>query len=101
MFPQSTPEDRLLLEKYRLERLCSLFNDTLNHCFLQVAPDNSLLIHCSEPWIVDQLLSEIDRLRCYSWLVMGADLLLIYVAHEEIYRSPTHKLVQKLQNYLN
>lgn len=96
-----TVEDSLILEKYRLERLCAFFTDTLAKCFLHLDPNNTLTIHCSEPWIVDQLLSEIDQLRFYAWVVVGAKRLSVCFAQEEIYRTSTRqprKKAQRLQS---
>ena len=92
-----TVEDSLLLEKHRLERLRSFFADTLAKCFLHLDQKNKLTIHCSEPWIVDQLLDEIDQLRWYVWVVVGAQRLSICFAQEEIYQTLTHKLSKKAQ----
>ena len=92
-----TVEDSLMLEKNRLERLRSFFTDTLAKCFLHVDQKNLLTIHCSETWMVDQLLSEIDQLRWYVWVVVGAQRLSICFAQEEIYRTPTRKLSKKAQ----
>jgi hypothetical protein len=92
-----TVEDSLLLEKHRLERLRSFFADTLAKCFLHLDQKNRLTIHCSEPWIVDQLLDEVDQLRWYVWVVVGAQRLSICFAQEEIYQTPTRKLSKKSQ----
>jgi hypothetical protein len=86
-----TVEDSLMLEKQRLERLRSFFADTLAKCFLQLDQKNQLTIHCSEPWVVDQLLSEVEQLRWYVWVVVGAQRLSICFAQEEIYRTTTRK----------
>lgn len=86
-----TSEDRLLLEKCRLERLRSFFGDTLRRCFLQLNEKNVLTIHCSEAWIVDQLMSEIIQLRWYAWIVVGAARLSICFAEEEVYKTLTRK----------
>jgi hypothetical protein len=90
-----TVEDSLMLEKHRLERLRSFFADTLAKCFLQLDQKNKLTIHCSEPWVVDQLLSEVEQLRWYVWVVVGAQRLSICFAQEEIYRTTTRKPSKK------
>lgn len=92
-----TVEDSLVLEKHRLERLRSCFTDTLAKCFLHLDQNNTLTIHCSEPWIVDQLLSEIEPLRKQSWVMVGAQRLSICFAQEEIYRTATRQLRRKSQ----
>ncbi|XGW00487.1 MAG: hypothetical protein ACAF41_16320 [Leptolyngbya sp. BL-A-14] len=90
-----TVEDSLILEKHRLERLRSFFAETLTQCFLHVDQTNTLKIHCSEPWIVDQLLSEIEQLRWYVWVVVGAKRLSVCFAQEEVYRASTRKSGKK------
>ena len=92
-----TVEDALVFEKQRLERLRSFFADTLAKCFLQLDQKNRLTIHCSEPWIVDQLLSEVEQLRWYAWIVVGAQRLSICFAQEEVYRTTTQKPSKKSQ----
>jgi hypothetical protein len=90
-----TVEDSLLLEKCRLERLRSFFTNALAKCLLHLDQKNRLTIHCSEPWIVDQLLSEVEQLRWYVWVVVGAQRLSICFAQEEIYQTSTRKLSKK------
>jgi hypothetical protein len=92
-----TVDDSLLLEKHRLERLRSFFADTLAKCFLHLDQNNTLKIHCSEPWIVDQLLSEIEQLRWYVWVLVGAQRLSICFAQEEVYRTSTRKTGKRSQ----
>ncbi len=92
-----TVEDSLLLEKHRLERLRSFFADTLAKCCLHLDRTNSLKIHCSEPWMVDQLLSEIEQLRWYVWILVGAKRLSICFAQEEVYRASTRKPSKRSQ----
>lgn len=96
-----TVEDLLVLEKHRLDRLRSCFAETLAECFLHLSQNNTLTIHCSEAWMVDQLLSEIDRLRGAVWVITGAQRLSICFAQEEIYRTSTrqaHKRSKRLQS---
>jgi hypothetical protein len=90
-----TIDDLLLLEKHRLERLRSFFGDTLRLCFLHIDKRNTLTIHCSEPWIVDQLISEMEQLCWYTWLVVGAERIVLRFAQEAVYKTATRKLVKK------
>lgn len=85
-----TRNDLLSLEHHRLERLCSFFPSTLTCCLLQFDQPNVLTIHCSEPWLVDHLLSEIDRLCYFAWLTVAAEHVSICFVQEEIYRTSTH-----------
>ncbi|MGA7936381.1 MAG: hypothetical protein WCA35_22695 [Kovacikia sp.] len=98
MSPELTADDLLILEQHRLERLRSFFGDTLRLCFLYLDRNNTLAIHCSEPWIVDQLLNEINELRWYSWIVVGAQQLSICFAQEEVHQTQTRKAGRKSQH---
>jgi hypothetical protein len=94
-----TDNDLLLLEKQRMGRFRSLFAEILGGCFLHLDRYNSLTIHCTEPWMVDQLLDEIAQLCCTAWTVMGAEYLAIYFAQEEIYAvntRPAHQSESKV-----
>lgn len=86
-----TIDDWFLLEKYRLERLRNCFEETLSLCVLQLDTENTLLIHCSEPWLVDHLMQDIDQLCWYSWLVVGAQQLSICFVQEEIISVETRE----------
>jgi hypothetical protein len=90
-----TTNDLMLLEKHRLERLRSLFNDTLGLCYLQLDQQNYLKIHCSEAWIVDALMADLNQLRSSVWTVTGANSLCLCFAEEEVYRIATRKPVKK------
>ncbi|HIK18449.1 MAG TPA: hypothetical protein IGS53_24625 [Leptolyngbyaceae cyanobacterium M33_DOE_097] len=83
-----TVDDLAVLEQYQIERLLSLFADTLPFCCLNHCK-NQLTIHCSEPWIVDELLAQIDQLRCAVKVVMGVKKISIRFAQEEIYKTLT------------
>jgi hypothetical protein len=87
-----TDNDALLLEVLRMERFRSHFLDTLPDCFLFLDRNYTLAIHCSEPWIVDDLLSEIDQLCHYAWIVVGAYQVSIWFAQEEICTTRTQGL---------
>jgi len=87
MFLQLTHEDLFLLEKIRLERFQSCFQDVFDGCWLYLDRGNQLKIHCSEPWLVDVLLSKLERLVACAWIILGASQLSIYYAQEEIYTS--------------
>lgn len=89
MISELSANDLLVLEKLRLDRLRSHFPTILNACFIQLTPHNHLSIHCSEPWIVDHLLLEIDQLRWAAKTIVGAQHVSICFAQEEIYRTVT------------
>ncbi len=90
-----TTQDLIMLERHRLERLRSLFGDTLRLCYLQLDRRNCLKIHCSEAWLVDELMADMTELRWYVWIVVGAQVLSLCFAGEEVYRVATHKLNKK------
>lgn len=92
-----TDTDLLLLEKQRLQRFRSFFKDSLPFCFLHLNCQNTLTIHCPEPWLVDQLLCEIEQLCWYAWVTVGAYRLSICFAQEEIHTAKTQKLPKRVQ----
>ncbi len=92
-----TDDDLVLLEKLRLERFRSFFSDSLPFCFLHLNSKNTLAIHCSEPWLVDQLLSEVEHLGWYAWVIVGAQRVSICYAKEEIYRTKAQGLPKRSQ----
>jgi len=96
---QLTHDDLLILEKQRLERFRSFFQDALPFCWLHLDQGNKLKIHCPEPWLVDLLLYDIESLRNQAWSIVGARQVSIYYAQEEIYVTPTCK--RRSQNSCN
>lgn len=93
-----TDDDVVLLEKLRLERFRSFFSDSLPFCFLHLNSKNTLAIHCSEPWLVDQLLSEVEHLGWYAWVIVGAQRVSICYAQEEIYRTKAQRSPKRSQH---
>jgi len=89
-----TVDDVTVLEHYRMERLLTLFADTLPFCCLNHYK-NQLTIHCSEPWIVDELLAQIDQLRYAVKVVMGVKKISICFAQEEIFKTLTAPSTKK------
>lgn len=86
---QLTQDDLLLLDKQRLERFRACFSESLSFCYLHLDPHNELKIHCSEPWLVDLLLLDIEELCWEAWVVVGASQISVYYAQEEIYTIAT------------
>ncbi len=84
-----TTNDLLVLEQYRLQRFRSFFFSTLMSCPIGLDETNTLIIHCLEPELVDQLLRQIDQLRWYARVVLGVHSLAIKFVQEEIYRTAT------------
>ena len=93
-----TSEDLLILEKQRLDRFRSFFHDSLSFCFLYLDRHSRLKIHCSEPWVVDLLLAEMEQLCWYGWVIVGAHHLSIYYAAEKIYSTKTQTFVQRYES---
>jgi len=89
-----TIDDLLVLELHRLDRLQSFFPDSLPLCLLHFELDQTLTIHCSEPWLVDELLNKLDKLNWYAWLIVGAEAISICYALEEIHHAATRKSCQ-------
>lgn len=86
-----TANDLLILEQLRLERLRAFFAETLLHCLMHLDRRNQLIIHCTTPALVDQLLAELDQLCDASRLILGTQHLSIRFAQEEIYRTAAPK----------
>lgn len=84
-----TTNDLVMLEQYRLQRFRSFFFSSLIACPLCLEEHQTLIIHCLDPELVDQLLSQIDQLRWYARIVLGVDCLAIKFIQEEIYRTAT------------
>lgn len=96
-----THQDLLTLDKQRLERFRARFDDTLSFCLLYLDRGNDLKIHCSEPWVVDLLLYEIDQLAQCAWIVVGATQISIYYAQEEIYTTETQTFASHSESSVN
>lgn len=94
---QLTQDDLLLLEKQRLERFRACFTESLSFCFLHLDPKNKLKIHCSEPWLVDLLLLDIESICWQAWLIVGVYQISIYYAQEEIYTVETQAMLPHTQ----
>jgi hypothetical protein len=91
MSTKFTADDLLILDDFRLDRFRSLYPQTLTGCTLELKFD-ALLIHCSEPWCVDQLMEELDRMVKAVSIVLGTKYLSICYAAEEVYRIKTRSL---------
>jgi len=97
MSVELTLNDLSVLELHRLDRLRSFFPDSLPFCLLHLEWDQTLRIHCPEPWLVDELLHELDKLNWYAWLVTGVEAVSICYALEEIHRAATRRSRQTPQ----
>ncbi|NJN48830.1 MAG: hypothetical protein HC805_02290 [Alkalinema sp. RL_2_19] len=86
---QLTLEDLQTLRKGRLDRLRKVFIKPLGLCRLQMTRRDRLVIHCPEPWIVDELMSDLPQLINAAKVVVGAQSLSICFVGEEIYCTRT------------
>ncbi len=86
---QITLEDLQILRQSRLDRLRKAFIKPLGLCRLQVTRRDRLVIHCPEPWVVDELMEDLDRLTDAARIVVGAQSMSICFVGEEIYRTRT------------
>jgi hypothetical protein len=98
MFLDLNHDDLLALEQQRMERFRSFSLRSLSLCFLHLNHSNTLAIHCAEPWIVDQLLYDMEQLCRDAWVMMGASRLSIHYAQEEIYTANTQKLDEPVRS---
>lgn len=84
MSPQLTRQDLRLLEKYRIQRLRQLFSKTLGLCLIKLDHNHRLRVHCPEPWLIDQIIADADRLLNSTCLVLGVHYISLYYAGEEV-----------------
>lgn len=94
MTTKFTAEDLSRLDDCRLDRFRQLYRQTLVGCALELKFD-ALIIHCSEPWCVDQLMEELDRMVKAVAIVLGTKYLSICFAAEEVYRVKTRSQHQR------
>ncbi|MER3431923.1 MAG: hypothetical protein C4288_00455 [Leptolyngbya sp. ERB_1_1] len=83
-----TAQDLSVLEDFRLDRLKQLCVQAFSGCSLELK-FNALLIHCSEPWCVDQVMAELDRVVKAAWVVLGVKSVSVCYASEEVCRIKT------------
>ena len=88
---QLNSNDLSQLETLRLNRLRQKHPQTLGSCFLRLKRE-TLVVHCPEPWYVDQLMEEIDRVVKSAWLVLGVRYVSICYAGEEVHRAKTRTI---------
>jgi hypothetical protein len=79
-----TVDDLMLLEQFRIERLRSFFAENLLQCLIYVDLQHRLVINCPEPLIVDILLTDLQDLCDYVWLIIGVKTIAIFFIQEEI-----------------
>jgi hypothetical protein len=83
---EMTFDDRMRLSQLRNERLRSFFAQNLLHCVFHCDRHKTLIIHCPKAWMVDSLLTDIEELCNYAWLILGVEAIALYFAQEEICR---------------
>lgn len=91
MSHQLTSQDLRLLEKYRIQRLRQLFSKTLGLCLLKLDNNNTLRVHCPEPWLVDRIIDEADHLLNSTRQMLGIRYISLYYAGEEVYKTKTRQ----------
>jgi hypothetical protein len=92
---QLTYNDVQILRQQRIDRLRKVFVKPLGLCRVQLTRRDKLVIHCPEPWIVDALMGDLDRLMEAARIVVGAQSLSICFVGEEIYRASTQNAMQE------
>ncbi|MEB3292072.1 MAG: hypothetical protein VKJ24_02830 [Synechococcales bacterium] len=85
---QFSSEDQYLLLQNRLKRFRKLFLRPLGLCRLQLKRDR-LIIHCTEPWMVDELLLDLDEVTEAARVIVGAHQVALYFYGEEVYQVST------------
>lgn len=92
---QLTLEDLQTLRRNRLDRLRKVFIKPLGLCRLQMTRRDRLVVHCPEPWVVDELMSDLPELINAARVVVGAQALSICFVGEEIYRTRTMEVQEE------
>jgi len=88
-------DDVKLLDQLRLKRLRSFFAQSLLHCAIRRDRDQTLIVHCLEASIIDAVLSDLEELCDYAWLILGVEAIALYFAQEEICRTKIFAVHQK------
>jgi hypothetical protein len=89
---EMTFDDRMRLEQFRNERLRSFFAQSLLHCVFRRKHHNMLIIHCPDAWMVDSILTDLEELCDYAWLILGVEAIALYFAQEEICRVEHYRV---------
>lgn len=80
---QMNIEDIDKLNKFRMERLLSLFDPSLQNCIVHIDTDSTLSVYCPHPGILEELIDELDDLRDHAWFILGAREVMLYTACEK------------------
>ena len=91
MSHQLTCQDLRLLEKYRIQRLRQLFPKTLGLCLLKLDNNDTLRVHCPEPWLVDRIIDDADHLLDSTRQTLGVRHISLYYAGEEVYKTKARR----------
>lgn len=92
LLSEMTFDDRIRLSQLRNDRLRSFFAQSLLHCVFHRDRHKTLLIHCPEAWVVDSLLTDLEELCDYAWLILGVEAIALYFAQEEICRVEQYRV---------
>jgi hypothetical protein len=79
------------LKQLRLERLLHFFTSSLPLCLIQIdASNNTLAVYCPHSKVLDELLSDLEDLRNYAWLILGVSEIALYLCQKEILHTNIH-----------
>jgi hypothetical protein len=76
-------EDVSRINKLRVERLLSFFLTSLQHCVIQIDTENTLSIYSCHPEIIKELISELEDLKAYAWITLGARKIMLYYVSDK------------------
>jgi hypothetical protein len=76
-------EDMSKMNKLRVERLLSFFITSLQHCVIQIDTENTLSIYSSHPDIIKELVDELEDLKAYAWIILGARKVMLYYVDDK------------------
>lgn len=91
-------DDLNRLKQFRIERFLHFFTSSLPHCLIQIDGGDTLAVYCPHPWIVDELIDDLENLCNHAWLILGVRAITqwrgyaiaLYFCQEEILRTDTY-----------
>lgn len=83
-------DDLNTLEEFRMERFLHVFISNLSRCLIEIDSSNTLIVHCPDSGIVDELLDDLEDLCSLAWVILGVRAISLYFCEEEILQTATY-----------
>jgi hypothetical protein len=71
------------LSQLRIERLAKFFAASLSYCSMYINANNTLVVNCFDPDIMEDLFDDLDEFCYYACLILGVRALAICLSEEE------------------